>query len=167
MLDNELAWLIRRCQSTSAGVFPVIHTNQHGTNIRGQLCSDTSCRDVYIRPPEQDEQIKLLLFLFVFLGLFSKASLCSIVAICLDTLLLVSMLWQCIVVWCLPFCWITLWSGNWIEPQIITAVEMLEWRHIFLCFLCQLFAAFFLRHFVFPPDVFTLFLCASLRSLCS
>lgn len=69
------------------------------------------------------------------------------------------MLWQCTVVLCFPFCWITIGCDNCVEPQIITQFSCLFFLSAFCCLL---FAPFCYSHVVF-----TLLLCVSLGSLCS
>lgn len=71
------------------------------------------------------------------------------------------------VLWCFPFCWITIWCGNCMEPQIITAVAPVKGETHFSLFSLSARCCLLFAPFCFSPVVFTLLLCVSLRSLCS
>ncbi len=178
MLGNELAWLIRGCRGTSAGVWPVMLTSQHGTTIRGQLWSDRSYRDVLHHAAHYIKRIGEIphtVFLTFFVVCFQEPAYAALsqnfdcdvsryfsvhvyVFVCCG-----SVLWCCV----FHLCWMTIWCGNCMEPQIITAVEPVRGKTHFSLFSLSALCCLLFAPFCFSPVVFTLLLCVSLRSLCS
>lgn len=112
------------------------------------------------------EEVPPHCLLFVFEG-HSVLHYHTILAMMYSDTAYVALAVYCVVL-CFPFCWITIWCGNCMEPQIITAVETVLGKTHFLLFLWQLSAAFFFAPFCFFLLLFfTPLLCVSLRSLCS
>lgn len=157
----------------SAGAWSEMLNSQHESTVRGQLILKlqwwpASHCSLYQASTSRRLKKSHILFLFVFESHSVLHYHKMLAMMCPDAVYVVVWCGMYCGVLCFPFCWITIWCGNCHGATDNNSCEDCLRRNTFPLFLWQLYLpSFFCTILFFPPVVFTLLLCVSLRNLCS